>query len=214
MGPGRAPYDVDLSGRHVRISRPFQDDALALYEASHGPGCEVLWRWLADGPYASAPDFARAFADKIASRDPFFFVIRDIATGVPLGYCAFLRIVPEHGSIEIGNILYTPALQRSIAGTEAMYLMARHVFEDLGMRRYEWKCNVLNAPSQRAARRYGFSYEGIFRQHMIVKGESRDTAWFSMLDREWTTRKAAFEAWLAPSNFDPDGRQRRALSAV
>jgi len=121
---------------------------------------------------------------------------------------------PGNGVIEVGNILMTPSLQKTTAATEAMYLMARHVFEDLGYRRYEWKCNANNAPSRRAAVRYGFTFEGIFRQHMIVKGQNRDTAWFSMLDCEWPVRKAAFEKWLDPANFDKDGRQRKSLAQL
>jgi RimJ/RimL family protein N-acetyltransferase len=125
-----------------------------------------------------------------------------------------MRIEPAHRVIEVGSILFTPRLQRTVGATEAMYLMARHVFENLGYRRYEWKCNVLNAPSRRAALRLGFTFEGIFRQHMIVKGRNRDTAWFSMLDSEWPKRKAAFERWLDPSNFGSEGRQRVSLSAI
>jgi hypothetical protein len=124
-----------------------------------------------------------------------------------------MRAEPAHGVIEVGNILLTPALQRTTGATEAMYLMARHVFEDLGNRRYEWKCNAENLPSRRAAARLGFTFEGIFRQHLVVKGRNRDTAWFSMLDGEWPARKRAFEAWLDPGNFDADGRQRRPLAA-
>lgn len=125
-----------------------------------------------------------------------------------------MRIEPQHRVIEVGNILYTPRFQRTAGATEAMYLMARHVFEELGYRRYEWKCNALNGPSRRAAQRLGFTFEGIFRQHMIVKGSNRDTAWFSMLDSEWPARKAALERWLDPANFDVDGRQKSSLSAA
>jgi RimJ/RimL family protein N-acetyltransferase len=125
-----------------------------------------------------------------------------------------MEIRPSMRVIEIGNILYAPALQRTSAGTEAQYLMARHVFETLRYRRYEWKCNALNAPSRKAARRFGFAYEGIFRQHMIVKGRSRDTAWFSMIDADWPRAKAAYERWLAPTNFDDDGMQITALAAA
>jgi RimJ/RimL family protein N-acetyltransferase len=121
---------------------------------------------------------------------------------------------PNHRVIEVGNIIFTPALQRSSGATEAMYLMARHVFEDLGYRRYEWKCNALNQPSRRAALRLGFDFEGVFRQHMIIKGRNRDTAWFSMLDSEWPKRRANLEKWLAPSNFDQSGRQKISLSLL
>jgi RimJ/RimL family protein N-acetyltransferase len=125
-----------------------------------------------------------------------------------------MRIEPDHRVIEVGSILYTARLQHTPQATEAMYLMARHVFEDLGYRRYEWKCNALNAPSRRAALRFGFSFEGIFRQHMIVKGRNRDTAWFAMLDSEWPVRKANFERWLDPANFAEDGQQKVALSRL
>jgi RimJ/RimL family protein N-acetyltransferase len=124
-----------------------------------------------------------------------------------------MRMDPEHGVVEVGNILLTPALQRTTA-TEGMYLMASHVFDHLGYRRYEWKCNAENEPSRRAAERLGFTFEGIFRQHMVVKGRSRDTAWFSMLDHEWPARKRAFEAWLDPANFDNEGRQRQSLTEI
>jgi len=122
-----------------------------------------------------------------------------------------MRIEPAHRVIEVGSIMYTPALQRTAGATEAMYLLARHIFEDLGYRRYEWKCDAFNAPSRRAALRFGYQFEGIFRQHMIVKKRNRDTAWFSMLDTEWPARKAEFESWLAPENFDSAGKQRMSL---
>jgi RimJ/RimL family protein N-acetyltransferase len=125
-----------------------------------------------------------------------------------------MRIDPAHGVVEVGNILLSPALQRTTAATEAMYLMARHVFDDLGYRRYEWKCNALNEPSRRAAQRFGFRFEGIFRQHMVVKDMNRDTAWFAMLDHEWPARKQAFEAWLDPRNFDEQGKQRKSLAEI
>lgn len=136
----------------------------------------------------------------------------EIFDGHAKGWASFMRIEPAHGVIEVGNIVFSPALQRTRAATEAMYLMAQHVFEFLGYRRYEWKCNALNEPSRRAAERFGFTFEGIFRQHMVVRGRSRDSAWFSMLDHEWPARKRAFEAWLAPANFDVDGRQIRPLT--
>lgn len=212
--PARAPNDVVLRGRLVELARLRPEDAAELYAASHGPGHEALWTYLADGPFADVEAFAEAMVLRVLSRDPFFFSIRDLASGSLMGSCAFLRIAPEHRTIEIGHILFTPALQRKAGGAEAIYLLARHAFEDLCVRRLEWKCNSLNAPSRRAALRYGFTFEGVFRQHMIVKGRNRDTAWFSMLDSEWTARRSAFEAWLAPSNFDKDGCQRVALSEL
>jgi RimJ/RimL family protein N-acetyltransferase len=127
---------------------------------------------------------------------------------------SYLRIEPEHRVIEIGHIWFAPILQRTRQATEAIYLMARHAFDDLGYRRLEWKCNALNAASRRAAERFGFTFEGIFRQHMIIKGQNRDTAWFSIIDGEWPRVRATFEEWLAQENFDLDGRQRRSLSQI
>ena len=143
-----------------------------------------------------------------------FFAIVPQSSGIAEGYASYMRMDLANGVIEVGNILMTPSLQKTTAATEAMYLMAWHIFESLGYRRYEWKCNANNAPSRRAALRYGFAFEGIFRQHMIIKGRNRDTAWFSMLDSEWPARKAAFQAWLDPSNFDEGGRQRQTLAQI
>ena len=150
-------------------------------------------------------------AEASTKADPLLFALVDPATGKAVGHATYMRIEPAQRVIEVGNILYTRALQRTPAATEAMYLMARHAFEDLGYRRYEWKCNAFNAPSRAAAKRLGFTYEGLFRQHMIVKGRNRDTAWFSLLDSEWPHAKAAFEAWLSPDNFDAEGRQKARL---
>jgi RimJ/RimL family protein N-acetyltransferase len=144
--------------------------------------------------------------------DPLLFAVIDRVTGRAGGRQALMRIVPEHGVIEIGSIYWGPGVARTRLATEALYLFARHIFEDLGYRRFEWKCNNANEPSKRAAERFGFTFEGIFRQHMIQKGENRDTAWFAMLDGEWPTRKAGFERWLDEANFDAEGRQLRPLS--
>jgi RimJ/RimL family protein N-acetyltransferase len=179
----------------------------ALWEAIRAPENDELWRYLFDGPFRDRAAFDASLDRKSSGGDPLFFAIVDRASGRAVGYASYMRIEPAHRVIEVGSILYTPALQRTAGATEAMYLMARHVFDDLGYRRYEWKCNSANAASRRAALRLGFIFEGIFRQHMIVKGMSRDTAWFSMLDREWPARKAAFERWLDPANFDAEGRQ-------
>jgi RimJ/RimL family protein N-acetyltransferase len=213
--PAPRPQPRLLPGRVVTL-RPFDrlTQAQALYEAAHGSDKEDLWRYMGDGPYASRAAFEAAFEQKQSSVDPLFFAIVDNASGVPVGQACYLRIDPANRVIEVGNIIFTAALQRSSGATEAMYLMARHAFDDLGYRRYEWKCNALNQPSRRAALRLGFVFEGIFRQHMIVKGRNRDTAWFSMLDSEWPVRKANFEQWLAPSNFDPAGRQALSLSSL
>jgi len=175
-------------------------------------GHDEIWQYLFDGPYASEAEFTRDIAEKQSATDRIFYAIISGEIGAAAGYASFMRIDPAHGVIEVGNILLSPALQRTTAATEAMYLMARHVFE-LGYRRYEWKCNAENLPSRRAAERLGFTFEGVFRQHMVIKGRNRDTAWFSMLDREWPARKAAFEAWLDRANFTPDGIQRHPLAS-
>jgi RimJ/RimL family protein N-acetyltransferase len=186
----------------------------ALFEATRGEAGDQLWLYLFEGPFPDRADFDAHLRRMAASEDSLFVAITDRASGQSVGYASYMRIEPMHRVIEVGSILYTPRLQRTPHATEAMYLMTRHVFEDLGYRRYEWKCNALNAPSRKAALRFGFTFEGIFRQHMIVKGRNRDTAWFSMLDSEWPARKANFERWLDPSNFGPDGRQKTSLAAL
>jgi RimJ/RimL family protein N-acetyltransferase len=214
--PAKRPERVTLKGRWITLV-PLDPHvhAEALYEGSNGDAArEAVWAYLFDGPYSSRGDFRSNIEAKARSTDPLFFAVIDNATGRVVGYQTFLRIDPPNRVIEVGNILYTPAMQRTAGATEAQYLFAKHVFDDLGYRRYEWKCNALNAPSRRAAERFGFTFEGIFRQHMIVKGRNRDTAWFAMLDGEWPARKAAYERWLAPDNFDSEGRQRVALSAL
>ena len=175
-------------------------------------GAPEIWKYLPEGPFAGETDFRAWLVARAAAADPLFYAIVDRASGRATGMASFLRITPEHGVIEVGYIWYSLVLQRTPAATETMYLMARHVFEDLGYRRYEWKCNELNAPSRRAALRLGFTYEGVFRQHMVVKDQNRNTAWYSMLDSEWPAAKAAFESWLEPDNFDADGRQLRGLA--
>ncbi len=213
--PAKRPERTILRGRAITLV-PLDADAHAdaLFEGANGGDKDRVWTYLFDGPYADRADFRAKIASNAASEDPLFFAVVDNASGEAVGYQTFLRIEPKHRVIEVGNIMYTPALQRTIGATEAQYLFARHVFDDLGYRRYEWKCNNLNAPSKRAAARLGFTFEGVFRQHMIVKGRSRDTGWFSMLDGEWPARRAAFERWLAPENFDSSGRQRTSLSTL
>jgi RimJ/RimL family protein N-acetyltransferase len=206
------PQPVTLTGRTVTLEPlDAEKHTSALWQAIHGH--DEIWTYLADGPYANEAELRRALAEKQASASARFFALITKADGRAKGYASYMRIEPTHGVIEVGNILLSPSLQRTTAATEAMYLMARHVFEDLGYRRYEWKCNALNEPSRRAALRLGFTFEGIFRQHMVIKGKNRDTAWFSMLDKEWPARKQAFEAWLDPANFDAEGRQLRSLES-
>ncbi len=206
--PSRTPMAGRLSrlepldaGRHAK----------ALYEAHSLDAEGRNWTYLPYGPFASPEDLAVWIRSVEKSEDPQFFAIIDLATQRVTGWASYLRIDPEMGSIEVGHLAYSPALQRTPAGTEAMYLMMRRAFDELGYRRYEWKCNSLNAPSWNAAERLGFRYEGTFRQAWVQKGRNRDQAWFSIIDREWPAVRSALEGWLDPSNFDPAGGQRRRL---
>jgi len=203
------PQRITLEGQRVTLVPLTLEHADDLWAGTQDP---ALWDYLFDGPYTDRAAFDASIVRKSSGNDPLFYAILDRASGKALGHASYMRIEPAHKCIEVGSILYSPALQRTAAATETMYLMARYVFEELGYRRYEWKCNALNEPSRRAALRLGFTFEGVFRQHMIVKGMNRDTAWFSMLDSEWPSRKAAFEQWLAPSNFDASGKQLRSLT--
>jgi RimJ/RimL family protein N-acetyltransferase len=171
------------------------------------------WTYLPGRPWQSVTDAANWCLTAQASADPMFWCIED-ANGTPSGFCSLLRISPEVGSVEVGFIHFAPRMQQTRLATEAMYILMRLAFEDLGYRRYEWKCDSLNAPSRAAAKRFGFAYEGTFRQATIVKGRNRDTAWFSILDTEWPALQRAFETWLEPSNFDDAGQQRQSLSTL
>ena len=213
--PAKRPERVTLRGRAVALVPLDADEhAAALFQAANGGDKDRVWTYLADGPYGDAAAFKAAIAAKAQSADPLFFAVLDNASGLAVGYQTLMRIDATHRAIEVGNVLYAPALQRTVGATEAQYLFARYVFDELGYRRYEWKCNAENEPSRRAAERLGFTFEGVFRQHMVVKGQSRDTAWFSMLDREWPARKRTFEAWLDPANFDENGLQLKSLGAT
>jgi len=172
------------------------------------------WTYLPYGPFPTADAYASVVRSVQSGDDPVFHAIVLAGSERPVGVASYLRIDPGNGSIEVGHLSYSPALQRSAAATEAMYLMMRRAFDELGYRRYEWKCDSLNAPSRRAAERLGFRYEGTFRQAMVVKGRSRDSAWYSILDGEWPALRAAFERWLDPANFDAEGRQRARLSEL
>ena len=205
--PTPRPGRDELRGAHVTLRPIDPADAPALYAATRDD--DSLWTYMGDGPYATAQAMHDALAIAAASEDPLYFAV--VVDGQVLGRTSYMRITPAQGVIEIGNIVFATALQRTTAATEAIYLMARHAFDDLGYRRLEWKCNALNAPSRRAADRFGFTFEGVFRHHMIVKGRNRDTAWFAMLEAEWPARKAAFERWLDPANFDAQGRQKQSL---
>lgn len=205
--PARAP----IEGETVRLVPIDPDrDSAQLYAGVDG--ADDLWRYLPYGPFASQEAFTKWVTELAATDDPLFYAIVDRDSSATRGIASYLRMVPQHGVIEIGHLLFTPALQRTRQATEAIYVMSRHAFDDLGYRRLEWKCNALNAPSRRAADRFGFTFEGVFRHHMVVKGGNRDTAWYSITDDEWPSRRDAFEAWLSPKNFDPSGRQRRSLA--
>ncbi len=210
--PGRAP----MIGRTVRLEAVrLADHGDALFEAFSVDSEGRMWTYMAVGPFGTdRAGFDKWIAQCEASEDPLFFVVVDQARGRAIGYASYLRIEPAVGVIEVGHITLSPALQRTAMATETMYLMMARVFEELGYRRYEWKCDSLNGPSRSAAKRLGFQYEGIFRQATLYKGRNRDTAWFSILDTEWPALKAAFQAWLDPTNFDDEGRQRVSLSGL
>lgn len=211
--PRPRPERRDHEGRFVRLE-PLDParHAAELYAASHGvPNGERIWDYLPYGPFDSVDELS-SWLEKLApSDDPLFFAIRDLQSGKTLGMASYLRIVPDHAVIEIGHIWFAPALQKTPAATEAIFLMLRHALDDLGYRRMEWKCDALNAGSRRAATRFGFSFESIFYQAVVVKGLNRDTAWFSILDYEWPAIRASFERWLSPENFDASGQQRTSL---
>jgi RimJ/RimL family protein N-acetyltransferase len=172
---------------------------------------DYSWLYLPEGPFAERAAFDAYLSRKANSEEAFCYAIVESHSRLTTGLASLMRIDRPNRVIEVGGIHYSRSLQRTAGGTEAMYLLARYAFEALGYRRYEWKCNALNTGSRRAAQRLGFTFEGIFRQHMIVKGQNRDTAWYSMLDSEWPDRKASLEAWLRPENFREDGMQRRSL---
>jgi RimJ/RimL family protein N-acetyltransferase len=206
--PAQRPGPVTLEGRYGRVERlaPHHDAALWTAAKDH----DDIWTYMSYGPLADFAAFSQWLAGRVKLDDPYSYAIVD-REGRAVGIATLMEIRPAMRVIEVGHIVYSPALQRTPLGTQAQYLLARYAFETLGYRRYEWKCNALNAPSCQAALRYGFVYEGILRQHMITKGRTRDTAYFSMLDSEWPARKAAFERWLAPENFDAAGKQRTSL---
>jgi RimJ/RimL family protein N-acetyltransferase len=214
-GPARVP-DGETALRGARVAlEPLRVGAHGddLFAAGHDTRDPALWDYLPYGPWdGDRAGFDAHLAAQEGSSDPRFYTV--VLDGRAVGVVSYLRIVPEHGVIEIGHIWFGAELQRTPAATEVVYLLARHAFEKLGNRRLEWKCDAANARSQAAARRFGFTYEGTFRQHLIVKGRNRDTAWLSIVDGEWPEVKAGFEAWLADGNFDGEGRQRVGLAAL
>jgi len=209
MGPAKGPpHRVVHEGRYARLEPIAVTHAHDLFAAA---GSE-RYTYLLSYPARDEAEMISRLADEAAKDDPLAFVVIDKTTGRAEGRQSFMRITPEHGVIEIGGILWGDRIARTRVATEAQYLFTRHVFDDLGYRRYEWKCNALNMPSRRAAERFGFAFEGIFRQHMIIKGQNRDTAWFAMLDGDWPRIRAGYERWLDPENFEVEGTQRTKLS--
>ena len=209
--PDRSP----ITGRTARVepldaNRHGEDLWSAAHDAAGDPD---LWTYLGYGPWSDKSSFLDHLRSQESSSDPMFFAVIDLADGTAKGEASLMRLDPANGVGEVGHIWFGPALQRSTVATEAIYLLIDHVMTGLGYRRFEWKCHALNERSKRAAKRFGFSYEGTFRNHMVVKGRNRDTAWFSITDEEWPVVRGAFEAWLDTSNFDADGRQRRTLES-
>lgn len=203
-----------MVGKHCRLE-PLDatHHAQQLWDAFTRDTEQRNWTYLGHGPYPTSDAFGAWVRGAASTTDPLFFAVIDPRSGHALGVASYLRITPEAGSVEVGHINFSPLLQRTPAATEAMYLMMKHVFE-LGYRRYEWKCDALNARSRAAAERLGLSFEGIFRQALVYKGRNRDSAWYAAIDKEWPTLKVAFEAWLAPENFDSAGKQRMRLAEL
>lgn len=211
--PRPRPQRVDLDGRYVRLEPLAAKHGDELFEASSGAGADQRFRWLFESAATDRAGFDAWLEKSSASPDPLFFAVIDKASGKVAGRQTLMRIDPNFGVIEIGNIYWGPAMSRRPAATEAQFLFMVYAFDVLGYRRYEWKCNNENLPSKRAAERFGFTFEGIFRQHLVVKGRNRDTAWYSIIDKEWPALKKAYEAWLDPANFDDAGQQKRRLEA-
>lgn len=210
--PAKLPGPVTLQGRYGRLEKLDAGHAAALWPRVKDH--DDIWTYMSRyGPFSGLAEFSQWMAGFASGNDPYPYAIVDTA-GHFLGFLALMRIEPAMRVIEVGHVVYSPDLQRTPLATEAQYLLARYVFETLGYRRYEWKCNALHDGSRRAARRLGFTFEGVHRQLVIAKGRNRDTAWFSMLDGEWPARKANFERWLAPENFSADGKQKVSLSAL
>ncbi|MGE0231312.1 MAG: GNAT family N-acetyltransferase [Flavobacteriaceae bacterium] len=210
--PRALPPHAAMEGLYARLE-PLQEGHLpALWQAFSTPAADDIWEYMAFGPFGTEAAFIAHARAAFFGADPQFYAIVEPDGGLPLGILALMRIDRANGVIEVGTILLSPAVQRTRTASAAMHLVMRRVFGELGYRRLEWKCDSRNERSKYAARRFGFTYEGLFRQHMIVKGRNRDTAWFSMLDREWPAVDAAFRAWLDPENFDARGRQRLPLA--
>jgi RimJ/RimL family protein N-acetyltransferase len=209
------PPRTAIEGRYVRVE-PLDPvrHATDLFTANAADTQGRMWTYMPCGPFATLDDYASWMSATCLGDDPLFHAIIDKMTGRAQGVASYLRIDPKNGVIETGHIAYAPALQRTRGATECMFLLMRRVFDELGYRRYEWKCDALNEPSRRAAKRLGFTFEGIFRQAVVYKGRNRDTAWFAIVDKDWPALKRAYETWLDPANFDADGTQRQALGSL
>ncbi len=213
--PCGVPDLPPMDGTFVRVTPlSIPDEGFELFAAVGGPENDDLWHYIPFGPFESAESLMAVLAHMRETQGWKTHVFRCAKTDALLGMSSYMRIRPEAGSAEVGCVVFSKALKRTPAASEAMFFMARHLFDDLGYRRYEWKCDNDNLASRSAASRFGFTWEGVFRQDMVVKGRNRDTAWFSMLDTEWPRIRSAYARWLSPENFDPDGQQRRALADV
>ncbi len=212
--PRPLPARIPIRGQHALLEPLHRRHAAELWQAAQAEAAAASWDYLGYGPFASADAMAAFVAEFAATHDPMAWAIRPVATGVVSGWLTLMDIQPKNAVIELGHIWFGPALQRTRAGTEAMFMLLRLAADDLGYRRLVWKCNAFNAPSRQAAERLGFTYEGTLRANMIVKGRLRDTAYFSILAEEWPARRDALQAWLGPANFAPDGTARRGLAEI
>jgi RimJ/RimL family protein N-acetyltransferase len=209
----RRPERVVLAGQYARLE-PLSSARHGpdLFRSAREPNADDRFRYLAENAPSDEADFEAWIQRAEASKDPLFFAVIDTRTDKAQGRQALMRIDTANGVVEVGHILWGPAIARSRVSTEALYLAAQYVFDELGYRRFEWKCHSMNEASKRAAERFGFTFEGIFRQHMVAKGRNRDTAWFAMTDTDWTSIKPNYVAWLSADNFDAMGQQRMKLS--
>ena len=209
----RRPELVPLQGRFCRLEKlEVGPHSESLYEALRADEPGALWTYLGESKPQNLGELS-AWIERVSDQsDPAYYALIERSSGRCIGRAAYLRIAPEAGSIEVGSILYSPALQQTPMATEVMYLMMQHAFDDLGSRRYEWKCDSLNEPSRRAAERLGFSYEGLFRQALVYKGRNRDTAWYAIIDKDWPQIRKGYQAWFDPANFDEAGQQKHSLA--
>jgi RimJ/RimL family protein N-acetyltransferase len=208
----RRPELVTLEGRFCRLEKLTASHSQSLYEALRADETGALWTYLSESPPTAASELAQ-WVERVSDKpDPAYYALIERSTGRCLGRAAYLRIAPAAGCIEVGSILFSPKLQQTPMATEVMYLMMQHAFDELGFRRYEWKCDSLNEPSRRAAERLGFTYEGIFRQALVYKGRNRDTAWYAIIDKDWQIIRQGYESWFDPANFDEAGQQKHSLA--